>query len=76
MTSAVVISQCCRYVTNSNKVTTNAVVLYLVKTERKTAVQHAFSTQLYTKPQWSADLCGPRWKEAQTRSTAAPNRTD
>ena len=40
---------------------------------KKTAVQRAFSTQLYTKPQRSANFCGPRWKEAQTRSTVAPH---
>jgi len=42
----------------------------------KTAVKRTFSTQLYTKPQRSVDFWGPRWTEAQTRSTAAPDIKD
>jgi len=49
-------------------------VLYLVKTGTKTAVRRPFAIQLYTKLQRSADVCGPPYKEAQTRSTAAPDR--
>jgi hypothetical protein len=44
------------------------------KDRHKNNPHPAFSTQLYTKPQQSADFYGPRWKKAHTRPTFAPDR--
>ena len=49
-------------------------LLYLVKTDTQSAPHSAFSTQLYTKQQQSADIYGPRWKEAHTSRTFAPDK--
>jgi len=57
--------------------TQNSSALYIFDTFiHKTAVHCTFSTRLYTKPQHSVNIFRPRRKEAQTRSTIAPDRKD
>ena len=64
-------------VTNLKKATIKERLCSVFGADRhRTAVQCAFSTHLYTQPQQSANIFRPRWTEAQTRSTVAPDRKD
>jgi hypothetical protein len=45
--------------------------LHSTNTNTQTAVQRAFCTQLYMKPNRTVDFCGPLWKQARTEPADA-----